>query len=407
MVINIAQRYRDELSNPQIREILNSLDIRIGSYEVDLSSRNGRYILIQNDGINYYVIFSSKNAQDGRNSFINQYIATVLQSFVQDETQNKEIHVYLMDTTRYAETAYMIDTYKMLKNMGISILNEASLNVFPIEPYKSVNEWKTARKERQDYNPGNNSTYVLENENSYTIYGKSFGANGKEASLICCTISQIAKAEEKSVHLYQVEDNEASGLSSKDIKLLQYYGVLVEKSILPRFEPRQYLKQQVQETSRDQATFQLNLLNKYGAKKCFICGNTVEESIIASHIHRIADIDKSSLSWDEKCKAAVDPDNGFWLCANHDKMFEYGLFYFISQNLRVSNQLKPLIENLEITLNRTVGQIGSEVLKNQIFEFVKRNNDLLVLKNFIIDTYYYSPSMYGYLELHRSRVNGY
>jgi hypothetical protein len=407
MVINIAERYQYELTNSQIREILNSLGIQNEFYEVILEKRNGRYILIKNSNKDYYVIFSSKNAQDGRNSFINQYIATVLQSFVQDQTQSKEIYVYLIDTTRYAETAYMIDTYKMLKNIGITILNEDNLSIHPIEPYKSVSEWKTARNERQDYNPGNNSTYVLENEDSYTIYGKSFGANGKEASLICCTIAQIARLEGKDVHLYQVEDNDASGLSSQDIKLLQYYGVIVEKSILPRFEPRQYLKQQVQETSRDQATFQLNLLNKYGAKKCFICGNTIEESIIASHIHRIADIDKSSLSWDEKCKAAVDPDNGFWLCANHDKMFEYGLFYFISQSLKISNQLKPLIDNLEVTLNRTVGQVNNDVLKNQIFEFVKRNNDLLVLKNFTIDTYFYSPSMYDYLELHRSRVNGY
>lgn len=407
MVINIAKRYQRELTNLQINEILNYLGINSESYNTILESRNGRYVLVQNGDKNYYIIFSSKNAQDGRNSFINQYIATVLQSFVQDQSHNKEIYVYLLDTSRYAETAYMLDTYRMLKNIDIKILNESKLKAYPIEPYRSVTEWKNARNERQDYNPGNNSTYVLENEDSYTIYGKSFGANGKEASLICCTIAQIAVLEGKSVHLYQVEDNDANGLSSQDIKLLQYYGVKIEKSILPRFEPRQYLKQQVQETSRDQATFQLNLLNKYGAKKCFICGNNVEETIIASHIHRIADIDKSSLSWEEKCKAAVDPDNGFWLCANHDKMFEYGLFFFMNQNLKVSNQLKPLIDNIEISLNRTIGLINNDMLKNQVFEFVKRNNDLLVLKNFTIDTYYYSPSMYQYLELHRSRVNGY
>ena len=407
MIVNIAERYQNELTNTQIIEILNLLGLYVDTYNVIVSSRNGRYILVQHDNKNYYVVFSSKSAQDGRNSFINQYISTVLQSFVQDQNENKEIAVYLMDTTRYAETSYMIDTYKMLKNVGLTILNESALRVYPIEPYKSVTEWKTARNERQNYNPGNNSTYVLENEDSYFIYGKSFGANGKEASLICCTVAQIARLEGKTVHLYQVEDNDATGLSSQDIKLLQYYGVIIEKSILPRFEPRQYLRQQVQETSRDQATFQLNLLNKYGAKKCFICGNNIEETIIASHIHRVADIDRSNLTWEEKCKAAVDPDNGFWLCANHDKMFEYGLFYFLNQNLKVSNQLRPLIDHIEGALNRTVSQINNEVLKNQVFEFVKRNNDLLVLKNFTIDTYFYTPSMYEYLELHRSRVNGF
>jgi hypothetical protein len=407
MNIFIPERYQNELTNSNISEILKGLKLSDEKYKVILKNRNGRNIIVEHENRKIYVIFSRKNAAEARNAFINQYISTVLQAFVSDKSHNKELYVYLMDVTRYAETAYMIDTYRMLKNMGIEIINERNLRCSPIKPYMSVREWKTARNERQDYNPGNNSTYVLENEDSYTIYGKSFGANGKEASFICCTIAQIAKIEEKRVHLYQVEDNDSIGLSSKDLNLLKYYGVVVEKSILPRFEPKQYLKQQVQSSSRDQATFQYNLLNKYGAKKCIICGHKVEESIIASHIHRIADIDKSNLTWDEKCKAAVDPENGFWLCANHDKMFEYGLIYFINQNLKLSNQIRPLVENLEITVNRTISQIDNDILKNQISEFVKRNNDLLVLRDYMIDTYFYSLNMHNYLEQHRSRVKGY
>lgn len=406
MNIQIPERYQRELTRNNILDILQLLHIYDETYTVSLTSRNGRNIIIEKDNRKIYVIFS-RNDTDSRNAFLNQYVATVLKAYVHDESSNKDIHVYLLDTTRFATTPYMVDTYKMLKTLGISILNESNLNIGRIEAYTSVREWKATRTERQNYNPGNNSTYVLENEDSYTIYGKSFGANGKEASFICCTIAQIASIEEKSVHLYQVEDNQATGLSLPDVKLLEYFGVIIEKSILPRFEPRQYQKQQVISTSRDQATFQYNLLNKYGSKKCFICGNRVEETIIASHIHRVTDIDKSNLQWDEKCKAAVDPDNGFWLCANHDKMFEYGLFYFIDQILKTSNQVNPLIEKLEHNVIKTVGQITNEVLKNQIFEFVKRNNDLLVLKEFKIDTYYFSPTMHEYLELHRLRVNGF
>jgi len=406
MKISIPERYSTELTNIQIKEILTTLAIPCEHYVISLVSRNGRNLIIESNDRKIYVIFSRKDASEGRNTFLNQYIATVLKAFIDDTSANKEIYVYLMDTSRYAETPYMIDTYRMLKNIGILIINEHNLSAHPIQSYSSVMEWKTAREDRQNYNPGNNSTYVLENENSYTLYGKSFGANGKEASLICCTIAQIANKEGKKVHLYQVEDNEADKMSAQDIKLLQFYGVIIEKSILPKFGPRQYYKQQIQSSSRDQATFQFNLLNKYGSKKCFICGNKVEESIIASHIHRITDIDKSDMSWEEKCKAAVDPDNGFWLCANHDKMFEYGLFYFKDQNLATANQIKPMIESIENNLLRTANQIDDDVLKNQIMDFVCKNNHLLVLKDFKIDTMYYSPSMRDYLELHRLRVNG-
>jgi len=406
MNIQVPERYQRELTRDNFREILQSLGIFDETYIVSLTTRNGRSIIIEKDDRKIYVIFSSKET-DSRNAFLNQYVATVLKSYVLDESRQKEIYVYLLVTSRFASTPYMVDTYKMLKTLGISILNEPNLNIGAIEPYTSVRDWKATRTERQNYNPGNNSTYVLENEDSYTVYGKSFGANGKETSFICCTIAKIASTEEKRVHLYQVEDNQASGLSLQDVRLLEYYGVIIEKNILPRFEPRQYQRLQVFGTSRDQATFQFNLLNKYGSKKCLICGNRIEESIIASHIHRITDIDKSNLSWDEKCKAAVDPDNGFWLCANHDKMFEHGLYYFIDQFLKTSNQVNPLIETLEQSMIRTVSQISNEVLKNQILEFVKRNNDLLVLKEFKIDTYYFSPTMHEYLELHRLRVNGF
>lgn len=406
MNIQVPERYQRELTRDNFREILQSLGIFDETYIVSLTTRNGRNIIIEKDDRKIYVIFSSKET-DSRNAFLNQYIATVLKSYVLDESRRKEIYVYLLVTSRFASTPYMVDTYKMLKTLGISILNGSNLNIGTIEPYASVRDWKATRTERQNYNPGNNSTYVLESEDSYTVYGKSFGANGKETSFICCTIAKIASSEEKRVHLYQVEDNQASGLSLQDVRLLEYYGVIIEKNILPRFEPRQYQRLQVVSTSRDQATFQFNLLNKYGSKKCLICENRIEESIIASHIHRITDIDKSNLSWDEKCKAAVDPDNGFWLCANHDKMFEHGLYYFVDQFLKTSNQVNPLIETLEQRMLRTVSQISNEVLKKQILEFVKRNNDLLVLKDFKIDTIHFSPIMHEYLELHRLRVNGY
>ena len=39
-------------------------------------------------------------------------------------------------------------------------------------------------------------------------------------------------------------------------------------------------------------------------------------------------MDNSTLDETEKRRRAVDGDNGLWLCATHDKLFEYGKIYF-------------------------------------------------------------------------------
>jgi hypothetical protein len=204
-----------------------------------------------------------------------------------------------------------------------------------------------------------------------------------------------------------VEDNESKKLSETDKELIISYGVKVENKLLPPFGPKQYEQQIAVESVRNQAAFQLNLLNKYGSKRCLICGNNVEETIIASHIHRITDIDKSSISHDEKCKEAVDPDNGFWLCATHDKMFETGLFFFLNQELKAKVKISQLINSNESTLNTYLRNLNNDISRRQLSEFFKQNNYILCLKDFVIQNKYYSNPMHYYLEKHRERVKGF
>lgn len=408
MKIEVPNRIAAFINKNVLKDILLTLGIIEDDFLVSFPNRNGRFIIISYNNRRIYIVISSASARDGRNSFLNQYIATALNSYVNDSTtQNKEIYIYLLDTSSYAKTSYITDTYRMLKTLEISILNESSLGYSsPLKPYNSVREWKLAREDRQTYNSANKSSYVLEDDFSFTIYGKSFGANGKESSFISCVIAKIAKKEDKIVNFYQVKDNSSREIAQKDKKLLEFFGVNIMHDLLPNFEPRQYQKQ-VLSTCRDQATFQLNLLNKYGVKKCLICGNTIEESIIASHSHRITDIDKSTdIDWVEKCKQAVDPDNGMWLCANHDKLYESGLIYFNNDELAISPQLKVLVSSLELQVDRVLSQIESTILKRQINEMLKLNSDLLVLVGFKINPIYYTDNMHIYLEKHKQRALG-
>jgi len=404
MIIQVPQRISNDVDSFVLDDILECLGITNTEYSVETTARNGRNIVIKNGNKNLYVIISGKSA-DGRNSFLAQSISTVLKMYIADE-EEKEIYAFLLDTSSHAKTDYIVDTYRMIKTIGIEILNERKgFDIFPA--YDNLREWKEKRTTRQQYNSANNSTYVLESSETYTIYGKCFGANSKEATLISCFVACLAKKEEKKVYFFQVEDNNSSKISENDRQLLESYGVIVENDLLPPFGPKQYEKQEKIESARNQAAFQLNLLNKYGQKKCLICENNIEESIIASHIHRITDINKSSLSWDDKCKEAVDPDNGIWLCANHDKMFENGLFYFMGQNLKTKVKITQMIENLDASTNTALDKIEDTLLKQQIYEFVKYNSELLILKDYIINNRYYNSKMRDYLERHRKRVNGF
>ena len=61
--------------------------------------------------------------------------------------------------------------------------------------------------------------------------------------------------------------------------------------------------------------------------------------IIGSHIHRLTDILHSNLPKNEKQRQIIDGDNGFWLCANHDKLFEWGLIYFDKDKMIIRGSL--------------------------------------------------------------------
>ena len=108
-----------------------------------------------------------------------------------------------------------------------------------------------------------------------------------------------------------------------------------------------------------------------------MCNCTIQKLIIASHIQRVSDIKKLGISFKQKRLKAVDGENGFWLCANHDKMFEYGIITFNEEN----GLLQINKENLDdfqrqfinsITNNTNVEEIH---FTDELKEYLKKHND--------------------------------
>ncbi len=86
----------------------------------------------------------------------------------------------------------------------------------------------------------------------------------------------------------------------------------------------------------DTTVFHYNLLQNMEKKRCYkVCGCDIEHMVLGSHIERQYDIDRNNNTMMRKVKVITDGDNGLWLCANHDKMFEYGIIYFIDRTLRL------------------------------------------------------------------------
>lgn len=76
-----------------------------------------------------------------------------------------------------------------------------------------------------------------------------------------------------------------------------------------------------------------NRLMAYYDHKCMLCSMKNKEMLIASHIKRDADC--------ETIAEKIDRENGFLLCANHDKAFDHYLitFDFLDGAIRISKSL--------------------------------------------------------------------
>lgn len=76
-----------------------------------------------------------------------------------------------------------------------------------------------------------------------------------------------------------------------------------------------------------------NRLMSYCGGRCMMCAIKNKEMLIASHIKRDADC--------ENIEEKIDNENGFLLCANHDKLFDRYLitFDFLDGKIRISKSL--------------------------------------------------------------------
>lgn len=422
-------------------------------YEIEFIDRsNGQYLVFETDIEKKWVSFSAdytrrKGDTGSTNAYFVESIPMALADYYLDNTtKNKKIELYLMGINHNrAKTPAQQIYYRLAKTVGISILNE---DLFGIEirrnitfPFEDINEWKLARLNMRNSNSSNKPSYIIENDDAYTFYGKTFGANGRESIFILYVLAHLAKKENKPIYLYEVTDNGSFSFESprNNEEYTKFKSMLVDLGIIYFVDSIEYVDNEEYEklddknkSSRYQAEFMRNLLIKYNSKRdsagnivcdshgrpiilddikrCYLCDCDIQQLIIASHIHRVSDIDKMDLPFSEKRKLAVDADNGLWLCANHDKLFEYGLIYFENNKLKVSKELN---DNQMKYVKYLTFDIKSKINRlNSLTEFMVAEEDATYGQNgysigentFIIKDCYYNDNMHNYLKIHRERT---
>lgn len=331
------------------KDILDDISTKIignSNYEVEwLEVRNkGRLIKFVTDTEEHFINLSQNGQVVGRNYQV-QSIPTALAIYLKAKTKIEKktsFWFYFLPFKGNNETKYMLFFYRIMKTIGIKFLNpQFGLKHTVLKEFATVKDMMFTRNSLRESNSGNQSTYITDEGEFYHIYGKTFGANQKETTLLCFAMSAIT---DKPIKLFQILDNDSKAISEQDKGAIEDYSKSNGKNNITILDDTYEFDGDCSDNVKDRLRspkFIYNLLSKFGGeKKCALCGCTIERIVQAAHIYPVADIRKrKDIDLDHKIKLAIDGDNGIWLCENHHKLFDCGLIWFEEGKVCYSSDL--------------------------------------------------------------------
>lgn len=345
-------------------------------YTVDFDNDGyniGRLATLEYQGKKIFISFSEVEIRSRNSSF--QSFPSALSRYILDENQNKEIYFYFHpDTTGNWETPYFIFMYRLMRTANVNFLNANEYLRSPITSFTSPEDIILHKDQMRSRNPGNRSTYLTRGpQNQLQIFGKTYGANKYETTILCLAISEIANTD---VELYEIEEGGLTKLpqTSKDaIESLGVVHIFTSNRTIERidFEENDSLRS---------VQYIYNLLEKLGDKKCALCECDIPQIIQGAHIWPVADIKRENhLTQDEKLNLALDGDNGLWLCNNHHKLLDSHIIKLFEDN-SVKHK-SSLNESQSIYLNEitTNSRLPENIVNESMAEYiVKRNQNIPV-----------------------------
>lgn len=371
-----GERFRDVVTPAVLEDVCYRITgLREFTYEyVDNSYSNefleptynkGRIALMFYGKMVHYISFSEKVIR-GRNSSV-QSVPTAFNMFYKNLSLCKKLHYYFLNVEGNAETEYQMLIYRLMATVGFNFLNADDVLHNKIIPFSSIEDIMFNRRINAGRNRSNNSSYMTKNEQgTIEIYGKTYGANKYETSLMCYAAAFLVNPYQ-TINLFEVLDGDLKELPASSLSVIEQMGVFkviptdmtLEKTIFNG------------EVNLRSPRYIFNLLDKLGSKHCALCNCEIPELIQGAHVWSVSDIkNSSSLSLEEKIFHATSGDNGLWLCENHHKLFDEHMISFNHNGgLLLSDVLTKEAHRFidEITLN---SKLPDFILTDHFLEYL-------------------------------------
>ncbi|KRL64765.1 hypothetical protein FC95_GL000003 [Lentilactobacillus kefiri DSM 20587 = JCM 5818] len=329
--------YKEILNNGVLDDLVKKVTGHT-DYDVKYIDKinKGRLVVIEQENEKDFVCLSD-DCPAGRNSYFQSFPTTV-NKYILDKHTNKRIFYYNLPTPDKTniETDYHRMMYRLMATIGTEFLNATEYLKKPIVAFNSVADFiriRTNELSRQQ----NNSTYVTVDESSNTvIYGKVYGANKYETTLISIAMNALTMAK---TTLYEFVEKNLKELPKASRNALEKIGIKIVK-IDSELEKHEFEKG----NSLRSPKYISNLLAIYGPKHCAFCDCDIPQLIQGAHIYPVADIKKLAVPLEKKIEMATDGKNGLWLCNNHHKLLDSGII-----TLSTNGDIKINTEALEKT----------------------------------------------------------
>lgn len=321
----------------------------------------------------FYISFSDLS-NSGRNSAL-QSVPTAFNLFFTNKHKNKKLYFYFLPQSINYTTSYHIFMYRLMASIGFYFLNIPNQLKGVIKPFNSIDDIILSRKDNSQKNSGNNATYIVKNgNNSYDIYGKTYGANKYDTSLICYAICSIAQKHD-SITLFEYNEQDLSELPKSSLNVLKLMGNINIIKIDNQLELCHLRK----DNSIRSPKFTARLLDRFGDKKCVLCSCEISEIIQGVHLWPVSKIKKrKDLSLEQQILYATDGENGLWMCQNHHKLFDSNIIT-ISENGKI-NYRNNIERNYKYFLDNitTNFELPSWVVTQNFQKYIKLRNNLII-----------------------------
>jgi hypothetical protein len=317
---------------------------------------------------NYIFLFQKK---ESRNACFQSFPTALLKSL--NDIQTRGVFCYFLPLAEEElpriKTDYFKVMYRLMKTVGTRFINEELLIPTIIHPFQNVEDIILAKNNIRGRNSGNNSSYITKSTNDIIqVFGKLYGANKYETSLLCIALYRVSNNH---IELFEIEEGNLKKLPkvARDYLLkLNRFSIVNATITLEESEFRE-------NDSLRSPRYIYNLLEKLGDKKCALCECEIPQIIQGAHIWPVADIKMDNhINQDEKLAHAINGDNGLWLCNNHHKLLDSNIIrLFNDSSVRYKTTLS---EGQRGYLNEvtTVKEIPNDIVNESFVEYLTKRN---------------------------------